>query len=61
MDDLEIGKRMQVISTKYGWEDDNECSGDEVRARLKIIRAEDSQLWEQMMSNVQSHSEDLAE
>jgi hypothetical protein len=56
MNDLDMIKRISVISDKHGWKDDDVCSEEEAEARIAIIREEDGQLWEQIRANTLTHA-----
>lgn len=56
MIDLDMTKRMKVISDKHGWKDNDVLKDDELAARIEIIRQEDRPLWEQMRANALAHA-----
>jgi hypothetical protein len=56
MNDLDMTKRIKVVCDKLGWGNDDQCSDEEVEARMAIIRDEDPQLWRQMQDNILEHA-----
>lgn len=61
MNDLDMIKRISVISDKYGWKDNDVCSEEEVEARISIIQEEDLPLWEQIRANTLAYARAYAD